>query len=117
MKTVLGQLKSSALRISTYLSQHPKLRKRIIWSVAVFLILQTYFVRELIAAELLFGVVFAILFLLGSIFYVVGAIGERGLVWAEAGGRIIVQTARSVYTTIEVLSKKQFRHPHSESAR
>lgn len=117
MKTVWGQLKSSALRINAYLSQHPKLRKRIIWSVAVFLILQTYFVRELIAAELLFGVVFAFLFLLATIFYVVGTIGQRGLVWAEAGGRIIAQSARSIYSTLSVFSKKQFRHPHSESAR
>jgi hypothetical protein len=117
MKTVLGQLKSVALRITGYLSQHPKLRERIIWSVAVFLILQIYFVRELIAAEILFGVAFAVLFILGTIFYVVGAIGERGLVWAEAGGRIVAQSARSAYSILEEFSKRQFRHPHSESAR
>ncbi len=116
MKTVLGQLKSYALRTNEYLSQHPKLRKRIIWSVAVFLIPQIYFVRELIAAELLFGVLFAVLFVLGTIFYVVGAIGERGLVWAEAGGRVLIQSARRGYSTLEELSKRQFRHPHSESA-
>lgn len=97
-------------------SIHPKTRKRIIWTASVLLILQLYFVRELIAAELLFGALFAALFLFVGICYLVGTIGERGLDWAEIGVRVIATTARRSYAMVEELSKKPFRHPHSESA-
>ena len=96
--------------------QNAKFRKRLVIGVVVFVVLQVYFVRELIAAELLFGLVFAILFVLGVLFYIIGAIGERGLDWAEAGLRFSSDAARRGYAFIEDLSKKPIRHPHSESA-
>jgi len=96
--------------------QNAKFRKRLISAVVVFIVLQMYFVRELIAAELLFGLVFAILFVMGVIFYVVGAIGERGLDWAEVALRFFADAARRGYALAEDLSKKPIRHPHSESA-
>jgi hypothetical protein len=98
------------------IKQNPKLRNRIILGLAVLAILQTYFVRELIAAELLFGLGFAVLFVLGVIFYVVGAIGERGLDLAEAGIRVAAPIARRGYSAIEEISRRPFRHPRSESA-
>lgn len=110
MGTLLEKLKAFVSSI------HPKTRKRIIWTASVLLILQLYFVRELIAAELLFGALFAALFLFAGICYLVGTIGERGLDWAEIGVRVIATTARRSYATVEELSKKPFRHPHSESA-
>jgi hypothetical protein len=85
--------------------------------VAVFIILQLYFVRELIAAELLFGLGFAVLLLLAGIFYVVGAIGERGLDLTEVGIRAIAHSARRGYSKFQEINKKPFRHPRSESAR
>lgn len=97
-------------------SIEPQTRKRIIWSVSILLVLQLYFVRELIAAELLFGALFAALFLFVGICYLVGTIGERGLDWAEIGVRVVASTARRSYNAVEELSKKPFRHPHSESA-
>ncbi|HXX18076.1 MAG TPA: hypothetical protein VEJ46_01615 [Candidatus Acidoferrum sp.] len=97
-------------------SIHPKTRKRIIWTASILLILQLYFVRELIAAELLFGALFAALFLFVGLCYLVGTIGERGLDWAEIGVRAVSTTARRSYALAEELSKKPFRHPHSESA-
>ena|ERR1700683_2002327 len=96
--------------------QNPKLRNRIFVGAGAFAILQTYFVRELIAAELLFGLGFAVLFVLGVIFYVVGAIGERGLDWAEAGVRFATPIARRSYGAIEEITRRPFRHPRSESA-
>jgi hypothetical protein len=98
-------------------SIHPKTRKRIIWTASILFILQLYFVRELIAAELLFGALFAVLFLFVGICYLVGTIGERGLDWAEIGVRAVATTARRGYSTVEDLSKRSFRHLHSESAR
>src|ERR1700683_4338905 len=95
--------------------QNPKLRNRILFGVAAFAILQTYFVRELIAAVLLFGLGFAVLFVLGVFFYVVGAIAKLGLNWTEAGVRFATPIARRSYGAIEEIPKSPFRHPRSES--
>jgi hypothetical protein len=112
MKIVLAELKNYA----NALWQNKVLRKRVGWGLAIFLVLQLYFVRELIAAELLFGILFLLMFSLGALFYVVGTIGVNGRVWAEAGARVVATSARRGFSTIEDLSKKPFRHPHSESA-
>jgi len=99
-------------------AKNPKIRNRVLTVLAVFLILQIYFVRELLAAELLFGLGFAVLLALGGLFYVVGAIGERGLDFAEAGVRVIAPWARRGYVALEEASRRSFRqvHPRSESA-
>jgi Na+/citrate or Na+/malate symporter len=101
---------------ATAVWQNAKFRKRLVAALVVFVVLQVYFVRELIAAELLFGLIFAILFVLGVLFYIIGAIGERGLGWAEAALRFFAGAARRGYAVVEDLSKKPIRHPHSESA-
>jgi len=97
--------------------QNKKVRGRVGWGLAIFLVLQLYFVRELLAAELLFGLLFAFLISLAVLFYAVGTIGVNGLDWAEAGARVVASSARRTYSTFEEISKKPFRHPHSESAR
>jgi hypothetical protein len=112
MKIVLAQLKNYA---SDFWQNKP-LRKRTAWGVAIFIVLQLYFVRELIAAELLFGILFLFLFSLAALFYAVGTIGIEGRSWAEAGARVVATSARRGYSTLEDISKKPFRHPHSESA-
>jgi hypothetical protein len=113
MKTVLGEVKEHLSRAW----QNPTIRKRAGWGLGIFLVLQLYFVRELIAAELLFGMLFAFLMALAGLFYVVGTIGVNGRVWAETGVRMVANSARRGYSTLEEISKKPFRHPHSESAR
>lgn len=92
-------------------------RKWVLTAVALFFVLQLYFVRELLAAELLFGVAFGIVFLIVAAFYIVGTIGERSLGLTEAGVRALAQSARRGYAGIEDLSKRPFHRPHSESAR
>lgn len=92
------------------------LRKWLILSLAVLFILQLYFVREMLAAEVLFGMFFAVVLLLCGVFYAVGALGERGLDLAEAGIRVAARSARWSYSALEDLSKRQFRHRHSQSA-
>ena len=98
------------------ITEKAKVRKGMISILAVFFILQIYFVRELLAAELLFGMGFAVLFVLGLVIYAVGAIGERGLDVAEVGIRVISNSARRGYAGLEEISRKPFRHPRSESA-
>jgi len=112
MKKALGQLTGCA----SALIEKAKIRKGMLSIIAVLFILQLYFVRELLAAELLFGLGFVVLLVLGGIFYLVGAIGDRGLDWAEAGIRVIGDSARRGYSSLEEISRKPFRHPRSESA-
>jgi len=112
MKIVFSELKQHA---SAFWQNRP-LRKRVGWGLGIFLVLQLYFVRELIAAELIFGMLFLFLFALAGIFYFIGTVGMNGREWAEAGARVVAVSARRGYSALEDISKKPFRHPHSESA-
>ena len=114
MGVFVGQMKQHANEL--FSSIQPKTKKRIIWTLAILFVLQLYFVRELIAAELLFGLLFAATFLLAAICYLLGTISVDGLDWAEAGVRTVTTAARRYYSIVEEISKKPFRHPHSESA-
>src|SRR5580658_9448153 len=101
MKIVLAQLKKYA---SDFWQNKP-LRKRTALGLAIFLVLQLYFVRELIAAELLFGMLFAFMLALACLFYVIGTIGVNGREWTEAGARVAVSSARRGFSTLEEISK------------
>lgn len=92
--------------------QNTRLRNRLLLGLAVLLVLQLYFVRELLAAELLFGFLFAVLLAMVAVFYVIGAIGEWGIEVGGVGARVLMQSARRGMATIEELSKKPSRRPH-----
>jgi len=93
-----------------------RVRKGMWTIIALVIILQVYFVRELLAAELLFGMAFAVLLALGGVAYVLGSIGEHGLGWTEAGVRIVGISARRGYVALEELSSRAFRRVRSQSA-
>jgi hypothetical protein len=112
MKIVFGNVKSFALAAV----EKAKLRKGLMAGIALFFVLQLYFVRELLAAELLFGAGFAILLVLGGLAYLVGTLGERGLDFAEVGVRVIGDSARRGFNSLEEITKKAIRQPRSESA-
>ena len=112
MKTLLDQSKLLALSIV----EKAKVRKGLLLVIALVFVFQMYFVRELVAAELLFGLGFALLLAVGALAYLVGSLGERGLDFAEVGVRVIGDSARRGFSAIEEISRKQFRHPGSESA-
>jgi hypothetical protein len=112
MTSVLGWLQTLLAGIAV----KAKVRKGLLSAVAIFFFLQIYFVRELFAAELLFGIIFGVILILGGTAYMLGAIGERGLDVAELGIRILARSARRGYNMMEELSRKPFRHPRSESA-
>jgi hypothetical protein len=94
----------------------PKIRYTTLSAVGILFFFQLYFVRELLAAELLFALCFGVLFVLATLFYVVGAVSERGFDWTEVGVRVIASSARRGYAALEEISRKPFRHPRSESA-
>jgi hypothetical protein len=112
MKTLLEQSKSSALSIV----EKAKVRKGLLLVIAIFFVFQLYFVRELLAAELLFGLGFAVLLAVGALAYLVGSLGECGLDFAEVGVRVIGDSARRGFSALEEISRKQFRQTRSESA-
>ena len=112
MKTYLTNLQTTLMG----LIQKAKVRKGLLSMLGIFFILQVYFVRELVAAELLFALGFAVLMVLGGVTYLVGAIGERGLDWMTTGVTFSAAIARRSYAGLEELSRKPFRHPRSESA-
>jgi len=112
MKKVFENMKLYAKAVI----EKAKVRRGMLSVVAVVFIFQLYFVRELAAAELLFGLVFAILLVLGGLAYLIGTIGERGLNWTESGLRILADSARRGYSGLEEISRKSFRAPGSQSA-
>jgi len=112
MKNPMGDLKAAVVA----LVERAKLRKGMISVLAILFVLQLYFVRELVAAELLFGLAFGVLFALSAIIYLAGALGERGLAFAEVGIRVISETARRGYSGLEYFSRKSLRQARSESA-
>jgi len=112
MKMVPGNFRN----LMSKLGEKLRIRKGMVAIVAVAFIFQMYFVRELVAAELLFGLGFAVLLGFAGLFYVIGAISERGLDWTETGVRVIADSARRGYASLEEISRKPFRHPRSESA-
>lgn len=111
-KTVWGNVP----RLAAALSQNENLRKRLLIGAAMFAVLQVYFVRELLAAELLFGLLFTSLIVLAGIFYVIGTVGQWGIDRVQSGFRVAAGVARRNYGAAEDLTRKLVRHPHSESA-
>jgi hypothetical protein len=108
-------------RISELFTNDPvkqqKLTRALWWALGITFVFQLYFVRELLAAEILFGAAFAVLFIIGLGIYVIGQAGERGFGWAESRARALVQATRQGLSALEEISRKTFRHPRSESAR
>ena len=88
-----------------------------VWWVAVALIaLQMYFFQELVAAYLIFGVLFGSFLILLLAVYLMSEIGDRGLGWMEANGRVAAKMAWQQWVRVEAISKKTFRRLRSESA-
>ena len=112
-------------RISELFTNDPvkqqKLTRALWWALGITFVFQLYFVRELLAAELLFGAAFAVLFIIGLGIYMLGQAGERGFSWAESRSRALahatVHATRQGLSALEEISRKTFRHPRSESAR
>jgi hypothetical protein len=107
----MGQFRASWASVKNSI----RIRKGMWAILAVFVTLQAYFVRELLAAELLFALGFVVLLLLGAIAYFLGTLGERGLDWTEAGVRVVASSARRGYGALEELGRT-FRRLRSQSA-
>jgi hypothetical protein len=112
MKIILGRVNAFVAGVTA----KAKVRKGTLTALGIFFVLQLYFVRELLAAELLFALAFGVLLIIGGTAYALGAIGERGLDLAEAGIRMLARSARRGYMVVDELSRKSLRDARSESA-
>lgn len=74
--------------------------------LAVLFVVQFYFVRELLAAELLFGLGFGALLVLGGMAYLIGSVAERSLEFARIGVRVILDCARRDLGNLEEIGGK-----------
>jgi hypothetical protein len=77
--------------------------------LAALLVLQVYFVRELLAALLIFTVFFLVFAVIAGVVYAIGKAGEVGITFAEPAARRSMEVA-------EELSKRTFRRPRSAPA-
>jgi hypothetical protein len=88
----------------------PKARKWSYFGVGAFIALQMYFVRELLAALVLFTGVFMVCALVALVLYLIDQASQWGLGIAE-------HQAKRALAAAEEISKKQLRRPRSEPAR
>jgi cytosine/uracil/thiamine/allantoin permease len=93
-----------------------KARKWIWVGLAAFIALQIYFVQEMLAALMLFTGVFVILAIAALVLYLVDRAGQWGLGWAGEHARPAAQLAHRGWVAAEVISKKPFHRPRSETA-
>lgn len=96
------------MKVSNLFSEQ-KARKWLWIGLAAFVALQIYFVRELLAALILFTGVFIVCALVALVFYLVDRASRWGLGQAE------IQAKRALVAAEEI-SKKQLRRPRSEPA-
>ena len=106
MNRLLGQLRV----FGAAAAKQAKVRKGLVAALAAFLVLQVYFVRELLAAELLFGLLFAVVLAIGGIVYALGTVGERVIDVGEAGARVIANSTRRGFVLAEEIGKKSARY-------
>ena len=91
--------------------------KKWIWAASgVVIALHIYFVRELFAAEILFGLFIGTLLLVVFVFYLAQQVGQLSLELARPLARAAAQMAQRGWSFLEEISRKPFRRPRSESA-
>ena len=98
-------------------AKEPKIRKPVLRGLAVLLILQIYFVRELIVAEAFFAIGFVVVMAIVGICYALGTLGLKGIDLTETGLRLAAQSARRSYDMLGIFARESVRHLPSESAK
>jgi hypothetical protein len=96
------------VRVSREFSEK-KARKWLWFALGAFVALQIYFVREMLAAFMLFTGIFIVFAIIALGLYLIDRASRWGLDLAE-------QQAKRALTAVEEISKKQLRRPRSEPA-
>jgi uncharacterized membrane protein HdeD (DUF308 family) len=91
--------------------------KKWIWIAgALAIALHIYFIRELFAAEILFGLFIGALLLVVFVCYLAQQVWQLSAAWAKPLTHTVAQKARRGWSLVEEVSRKPFRHQRSESA-
>jgi hypothetical protein len=91
-----------------------KARKWLWIGLAAFAALQVYLVRELIAALVLFSVIFAVVTVAAVVLYLLDRASQRTLEWAEPQTARAAEAARKALQRAEEISKKQLHRQRSQ---
>ena len=84
--------------------------RKLLWiALAAAAVVQVYYVRELLAALVIFTVLFVIGSVIAGVIYLAGRAGETTIALAEP-------VARRGISYVEEVGKKAFRRPHSAPA-
>jgi hypothetical protein len=94
-----------------------KARKWLWMGLAAVAALQIYFVRELMAALVLFSVFFTVVAAAALLIYLFDRAGQRTMDWAQPQTLRAARLARRAWTRAEEVSKKQLHRLRSETAR
>lgn len=113
MNALLVQAKEQILKAA----KEPKIRRPVLRILAALLVLQIYFVRELIAAEALFILGFIAVMAVVGICYALGTIGLKTIDLTEAGVRLAVQGTRRSMDVLEEAARNSIRHIPSETTK
>lgn len=82
------------------------------WGVVALMALHIYFFQELIAAYLIFTVLFGSLLVLLFTVYLVSEAADRGLDWMEVNGRVAVKLARQQWSRAAILVQENLHGHH-----
>ena len=94
-----------------------RVRKRLLLVLAIFLFLQLYFVRELVAAFALFALGFAAIAFVVMSLYMVQKVWEVGVQRVADSQHPVVDIARRGVNAVEDLARRPLRRPGSAAAR
>jgi len=86
------------------------------FGLAALAAIQLYYVQEMLAALLIFAVLFAVVSVAALTVYLLDRAGERALDWAEPHAAKAAHAA-SQWTFLDEAKKRLLRRPHSETAR
>jgi hypothetical protein len=109
---ILIDCTTEAQQLETHKSETRKSdpwRKALWWLLAAAFLFQAYYVREMLAALVIFTILFAIGAIVAGIIYLLGRAGETTATLAEP-------LARRGFAFAEELRQKAFRRPHSAPA-
>ena len=99
-------------RLRMQATEHKNILSAAIMTVAGLLVFEFYFLRELLAAELLFGLAFAALSSMVAMFYLIGVSCQRGFDRTEAHVHFLVGSVRRTVNLLEMPTGKTFVHQH-----
>ena len=117
VKMVVPERLCTAVTLPEVKAHTRKARKWLWIGLAAFAALQIYMVQELLAAMVLFSVVFVVVAVGGMIIYLLDRAGQRTIDWAEPQTLKAAQAARKALDRAEEFSKKQLHRQRSETAR